>query len=332
MSEALPAAWAKITRDLSLHGGDRPMAALPDATRALMAEIGPKWGTDIQKYRDMVLAAYAPLLENSPKDGVTVTREHAYGPHERHRLDVFRPDGAERAPVVVFVHGGAFLRGSKSVPDGIYDNVTYWFARQGCLGVNIEYRLAPEAPFPAGAEDLAAAVTWVKQNAAAHGGDPEKIFLVGHSAGATHVAGYAFDPNIAAKPGAELCGMVLISGRLRIDASPENPNARGVRAYFGEDESLYEVRSPVTHAHLCRQPVMIAIAEFDNPLLDIYGAEFFWRVAMKNRKAPRFVRMALHNHSSMAMHFNTGEEVLGREILRFMVENSGYGPGALVRC
>ena len=97
MSEALPAAWAKITRGLSLHGGDRPMAALPDAARALMAEIGPKWGTDIQKYRDMVLAAYAPLLENSPKDGVTVTREHAYGPHERHRLDVFRPDGAERA-------------------------------------------------------------------------------------------------------------------------------------------------------------------------------------------------------------------------------------------
>jgi acetyl esterase len=237
---------------------------------------------------------------------------------------VFRPAESERAPVVVFVHGGAFLRGSKSAPEGIYDNVLYWFARQGCLGINVEYRLAPEAPFPAGAEDLAAAVAWVKGNAASHGGDPKAIYLVGHSAGATHIAGYACDPNIAVKPGPEISGLVLISGRLRIDASKENPNANGVRAYFGEDESLYEKRSPVTYAHLCQQPVMIAIAEFDNPLLDIYGAEFCWRYAAKRRRAPRFVQMALHNHSSMAMHFNTGEEVLGREILRFMVANSGF--------
>jgi acetyl esterase len=300
------------------------MAALPDDARALMAEIGPKWAADMQKHRDMVLATYTPLLARMPKGGITVTREHVYGPHGRHRLDIFRPDGAVRAPVVVFVHGGAFLRGSKSVPDGIYDNVLYWFARQGCLGVNIEYRLAPEAPFPAGAEDLAAAIEWVKLNAAGHGGDPDGIFLVGHSAGATHISGYAFDPNIAAKPGPGIRGIVLISGRLRVDALPENPNARGVRAYFGDDESLYEKRSPVNYAHLCQHPVMIAIAEFDNPLLDVYGAEFFWRVAAKAGKAPRFLRMARHNHSSMAMHFNTGEEILGREILRFMAENSGY--------
>jgi len=327
MKKTLPPPWARLADSLAKHDWDEPMATLPKEAREIMAEVGPKWGTDIGKHRNMVLAAYAPLLAKSLKDGVVVTRDHPYGPHPRQCLDVFRPSNIERAPVVLFVHGGAFLRGSRSAPEGIYDNVPYWFARQGCLGINIGYRLAPEAPYPAGAEDVAAALQWVRQNAASHGGDPERLFLVGHSAGATHIAGYAFDPNIGMKPGSELRGIVLISGRLRIDASPRNPNAHGVRAYFGEDETTYEARSPVTYAHLCRHPAMIAIAEFENPMLDLYGVEFFWRLTAAQGKTPRFLRMARHNHSSMAMHFNTGEEILGREILRFMVENSGLGQG-----
>ena len=298
------------------------MATLPDATRRLMAQIGPLWGSDMRKYRDMVLAAYAPLLARSPKDGVTMTREHAYGPHPRHRLDVFRPDGATRAPIVLFVHGGAFLRGSKSAPEGIYDNVPCWFARNGYLGINVEYRLAPEATFPGGAHDVAAAVQWTKTHAAQFGGDPTRIFLVGHSSGATHIASYVLDPNVPLKPEPELAGIVLISGRLRADALPGNPNANGVRAYFGEDAALYEARSPVTYAGRCKHPVMIAIAEYENFLLDVYGAEFFWRVSAARGKAPRFIRMRHHNHSSMAMHFNTGEEILGREIVSFIEESS----------
>ena len=294
------------------------MGNLNETARQLMAEIGPIWGTDMPKHRDMVLAAYRPLLARAPKAGVNVTGGIAYGAHTRHRLDVFRCGDGSGMPVVVFVHGGAFVRGSKSTGDGIYDNVLYWFARRRCLGINVEYRLAPEARFPDGAEDVAGAVAWTKTHAAEYGGDPEKIFLVGHSAGATHIASYVVDPNVREKPGPELAGIVLISGRLRIDALPENPNAQGVRSYFGEDAGRYDACSPATYAHLCRHPVMIAVAEYDNPLLDVYGAEFFWRVAAARGRAPRFVRMLRHNHSSMAMHFNTGEEILGREILDFM--------------
>lgn len=329
MRSSLPDSWSGLIRNLSQPSDDRPMASLPAEARALMAEIGPKWASDIHKHRDIVLATYLPLLEKSPKGDVTVSSELAYGAHARHRLDVFRPNKAEMAPIVMFVHGGAFVRGSKSVPAGIYDNVPRWFARQGCLGVNIEYRLAPEAPFPAGAEDVAAAVDWVKRNAEQFGGDPSQIFLVGHSAGATHIASYALDPNIGVHCEPEVRGIVFLSGRLRVDALPTNPNANGVRAYFGDDERLYEGRSPVTYAHLCRCPTMIAIAEFDNPLLDLYGAEFFWRLSVESGKSPRFIRMGMHNHSSMAMHFNTGEEILGREILRFMIENSGYALAAV---
>jgi len=293
-------------------------SALPEEVRRQVAAVGPVWGTDIQKHRDIVLAAYAPLLAQSPKAGITVECERAYGEHPRQRLDIYRPQSKLPMPVVIFVHGGAFVRGDKRPNDEIYANVLYYFARNGCLGVNMEYRLAPEAVFPAGAQDVAAAVDWVVKHAAEFGGDPGRIFLIGHSAGATHVATYACDPNTGAKPPPGVRGIVLLSGRLRADARSDNPNAAGVRAYFGDDASRYDERSPVTWAGRCALPVMIAIAEFDNPLLDVYGAEFFWKLAAARGRAPRFLRLRDHNHISMVAHFNTGEDLLGREILDFM--------------
>ena len=298
------------------------MSELPEAARLQMAAIGPVWGADIQKHRDVVLAAYAPLLARSPKAGVAVESELAYGEHPRQRLDVYRPAMRRAMPVVIFAHGGAFVRGDKRVNDEIYANVLYYFARNGYLGINMEYRLAPEAGFPAGARDVAAAVEWTRRHAAEFGGDPGRIFLVGHSAGATHIATYACDPNAGVRPSAEVRAIVLLSGRLRADARTENPNAAGVRAYFGEDASLYGERSPVAWAERCALPVMMAIAEFENPLLDVYGAEFFWKLAAARGKAPRFLRLRGHNHISLVAHFNTGEDLLGREILDFMAKLS----------
>ena len=63
---------------------------------------------------------------------------------------------------------------------------------------------------------------------------------------------------------------------------------------------------------------LAAIAEFENPLLDVYGAEYYWRVSAARGRSPRFLRMQMHNHSSMAMHFNSGDEQLGLEILDFI--------------
>jgi acetyl esterase len=295
-----------------------PMSGLPEAVRLQMAAVGPVWGADIQKHRDIVIGAYSPLLAQSPKAGVAVERELSYGEHPRQRLDVYRPQRAVAAPVVIFVHGGAFVRGDKRVNDEIYANVLTYFARHGCLGINMEYRLAPEAAFPGGAQDVAAAVGWAVGHAAGFGGDPGRIFLMGHSAGATHIASYACDPNAGVGPSDSVRAIVLLSGRMRADALPDNPNAAGVRAYFGADESLYEERSPVSWAARCTLPVMIAIAEFENPLLDVYAAEFFWKLAAARGEASRFLRLRGHNHISIVAHFNTAEELLGREILDFM--------------
>jgi acetyl esterase/lipase len=292
-------------------------AALDEVSRRQMLEIGPVWGHDVPKHRDMVLRAYGPLLARAPKGGTKVARDVAYGSHKRQVLDCFVPSNAKNAPVALFVHGGAFVRGDKRLTSEVYDNVLHWFAGQGFIGVNVEYRLAPESQWPGGAEDLSLAIAWARSNVDLYGGDADSIFAIGHSAGGTHVGTYAWDP-AAGYLGRGLKGIVLLSSRSRVDVSPENPFADGVRAYFGDDASVYAARSPLTHAADSALPLMIAIAEFENPLLDLYGLELAHRIATACRRAPRFVQLAGHNHTSLVAHFNTVEDNLGREIIAFV--------------
>lgn len=294
-----------------------PFAALPAEARARMLALGPVWHRDIRAHSDQVKSIYAPLLAAAPRGGVTVDRDVAYGTHARQVLDIFRPvaprpDGA----VVVFVHGGAFVRGNKRTTTDIYDNVLYWFARHGFVGINVEYRLAPEAAYPGGADDVALAMAWIARNAERHGGHPTRLHLVGHSAGGTHVASFVYDPALPYR-GRHTRAIVLISARLRADRSPANPNASGVGAYFGDDTARYDGMSPVTHAACSALPVMIVTAEYENPLLDVYGLEMAHAVAAARGRAPRFLCMPHHNHMSIVAHFNTAEDLLGREILAF---------------
>ena len=301
------------------NGEERgPRAIVSDAAiAALLAEIGPRWHRDIRAHSQAIKDAYEPLLAAAPRGATTVARDIAYGTHPRQVLDVFAAGTDRPAPVVVFVHGGAFVRGDKRTSDQIYDNVLFWFARQGYVGVNVEYRLAPEATYPAGADDVASALRWVQRHIGEHGGDPSRIFLVGHSAGGTHAAACVFDPAVARSDPTPLAGLVLVSARLRADRLAENPNAAGVAAYHGEDASLDERRSPCMHAATSELPVMIVIAEYENPLLDRYGLEFAQRLASTRRRLPRFVQARGHNHMSVVAHFNSGDEALGREMLAF---------------
>jgi acetyl esterase/lipase len=315
-----------------MHTLQEPLGSLSAALRQRFAQIGPVWGRDINSHRDLVIDAYSPLVAAARDAGESfeAARELAYGSHERQRLDVFASEETRRkgnADVVLFVHGGAFLRGSKSFNGLIYDNVSRWFARQGCVALNVEYRLAPDAPYPAGADDVAAALDWALKHVGEFGGNPQRIFLVGHSAGGAHVATYLCDPVFSELRGSmpRVAGAVLISARLVADVHADNPNAAGVRAYFGADETRYAARSPLTHAAHFDAPLMVVVAEYENPYLDAYGAAFFERVLTARRdagdeaaqRAPRFVQMLRHNHTSVVAHFDSGETLLGDAMLDF---------------
>jgi len=292
---------------------------LPGYLQETLAQIGPMFQKDIRKTIPATVEAFQPILRAAPKDGVTITRDQPYGEDPRQILDVYRPTARSGAPVVIFVHGGAYVRGDKDGAGEAYGNVATWFARQGMLGINATYPLAPAAKWPAGAKNVGGMVAWAKANAAQFGGDPNRIVLIGHSAGATHIASYIFDKSLQPPGGPGIAGAVLISGRYRIGYDPADPNGRNMQAYFGEDASQYANRSPITHIRDgLPVPVFVVVTEYDNPGLDVRGAELFSALCERDGVCPRFVRLKGHNHLSEVLAFNTPDEYLGREILDFI--------------
>ena len=301
-----------------------------DDLELFLAEIGPRWADSVAANVRAVVGRYSPLLAQAPKAGVEVRRDIAYGAHPRQRLDVFAKPitatatataTAGRRPVIVFVHGGAFVDGERNRSDEVYSNVLYYFARHDIVGINIEYRLAPEHPYPAATEDVALALQWAVRHAAEFGGDPDSIFLMGHSAGAAHVGSYGLDRRFLDEAHRHVAGLVIISGRVRADNSSENPNARKVEAYYGTDVSRYEDRSPVSHVSADSPPAFIAFAEYENPLIDLYCLELAYRIAQATRHAPALMRLPCHNHTSIIAHMNTAEDRLGAAIRAFVAEH-----------
>jgi hypothetical protein len=141
---------------------------------------------------------------------------------------------------------------------------------------------------------------------------------MGHSAGAAHTGSYAYDSSFHGPQGPGIAGHIVVSGRVRAETWPGNPNAPKVEAYYGENPDAMEKHSAVSHVSSSSVPTMIAIGEFENPFIDVHCAELFHRFAHAKGRAPRFLRLEGHNHTSMIAHFNTADERLGLEVLRFI--------------
>ncbi|WP_419190284.1 alpha/beta hydrolase [Saltatorellus ferox] len=153
------------------------------------------------------------LNTTSSNDVYELSADIVYGENPRQRLDVYRPSssGAQPAPVIVFFYGGGWREGDR----GMYEFVASSITREGYVVVIPDYRLFPEVQFPAFIEDAAEAVAWVQRSIAGHGGDPDRIFLAGHSAGSHLAAMVALDPSYLKKAGGDagrLVGFVGLSG------------------------------------------------------------------------------------------------------------------------
>lgn len=115
---------------------------------------------------------------NSPS-GLTVVRDLSYGPDPRNKLDLYAPPQARNAPVVLFIHGGSWQGGDKNG----YGFVGESLARAGYVTGVMSYRLAPEHRYPDFVQDGAAALKYLRDHATQYGGDPDDLFVSGHSAG-----------------------------------------------------------------------------------------------------------------------------------------------------
>ena len=130
----------------------------------------------------------------------TLVKDASFGENPRQKLDVYGPpDGRPGAPVAMFVYGGGWNTGSRRE----YRWAGKMLAAQGFVTVVADYRLTPEVRFPAFVEDVALAVRWAVDHTPDHGGDPSRIVLVGHSAGAYNAAMVALDPRYLKAVGVE---------------------------------------------------------------------------------------------------------------------------------
>src|SRR5690348_5640691 len=112
------------------------VALMPQEVQQRLQQVGPGWGKDITGNIAKTLEVYEPILAAAPKSGVKVTKDVAYGPDARHRIDIFQDEGKTGVPVVVYLHGGAYVRGDRNISPEVYSNITTYFARQGMLAIN----------------------------------------------------------------------------------------------------------------------------------------------------------------------------------------------------
>lgn len=148
-----------------------------------------------------------------------------FGSHPRQRMDLFFPEGQAKGPTLVFLHGGGFRVGDPSSVS--YHG--YHYLEAGAIFASLGYRLLPDAKVEDAADDVEAGLTALASRVAAHGGDPEQIYLSGHSAGAILAAHVGLRPSPAI-PADLVKGLVLISGMYRMENSdPERYNLDSAR-------------------------------------------------------------------------------------------------------
>ena len=246
------------------------------------------------------LAAAIPVLAH----------DLAYGPDPRQRLDLYGTPGPLPKPVLLFVHGGGFVQGDKGGAHSWANAaVGRLAARTGWIGAVINYRLAPDHGWPAGSQDVAAAIGFLADTVASFGGDPARIVAMGTSAGAVHVAGY-----LRAEPGHghAIAGAVLLSGlygHTPIDARDER--------YYGPADT-YADRAPREAVAATTLPLLVASAQYDPAR---FQTEFLGLMAdrlARHGTMPRALIVPDHNHYTLAMHLGTGDTRLEREIAAFI--------------
>jgi acetyl esterase/lipase len=181
----------------------------------------------------------------------------AYGAHPRQQLDVYSPKGAQGRPIIVFWYGGGWENGRK----GQYRFVGAALAKAGYVAVLPDYRLYPEVKFPAFVQDGADALAWVAGHATEIGGDPRRIYLAGHSAGAHLAAMLAYDRSQLQRVGLApdtVRGFIGLSGPYALD--PNNDTYRAIFAKpFGKPDW-----QPVQLAKAGAPPALLIHGEADD--------------------------------------------------------------------
>ena len=195
-------------------------------------------------------------------NGATFTRGVKYGDNRLNFLDVAteQSPGVKR-PVVIFIAGDDFAGDDNTAAASpLVEQAMCFAAQNGLVAFSVSYRLAPAAPYPAGAKDVAAAISWVHENADLFGGNKQEIVPVGYAVGAYHLASFLAHPEFQ-ESDSYVAGAVLVSGIYR----PTPDGGEGEKSYFGADPSKYDSEGALPGLTRIDVPLVVAWSQDDVP-------------------------------------------------------------------
>jgi acetyl esterase/lipase len=261
----------------------------------------------------------ALLNATAPRDGIDADTDLAYAPGARHGVDIYRPSGAAGRPVVVFLYGGGWRSGDRAM----YRFVGASLAASGLICAIPDYRVYPEVRFPDFVQDAAEAVAWMRRRAPAYGGDPDRLFVMGHSAGAQIATLLGLNPAYLGAhgltPDRDLSGVIGLSGPY--DFLPLRTEE--LKAIFGPEDQRPSTQ-PINFVTPGAPPMLLATGGADTTVLP-RNTE---RLAVRLREAGDPVESIVYpgvGHAAVIGAFAAALRFIApvrRDVLRFIRERS----------
>ncbi|MDH3217075.1 MAG: alpha/beta hydrolase [Candidatus Krumholzibacteria bacterium] len=228
-------------------------------------------------------------------------------------LDIYMPEGVNDVPVVVFFHGGALRAGDR--------NVGWLVARRlvpdGIGVVSASYRLTPSVMHPAHVQDAASATAWVLENIDRFGGDPDNVYVAGHSAGAYLAALLALDPTLLGAHDLTLTsirGSILISAFLYV----EETAADRPKDVWGPDPDDWLAASVTPHIETAEGRMLLIYADGDDEWRRRQNDRFGEAMRAAGNHTVQVIEVPNRNHTTLMTKLNASDDRIGDLIRRFI--------------
>jgi acetyl esterase/lipase len=271
----------------------------------------------------------------TPLPAQQIERDLVYGPEgaadPRQELDLFRP-GGRGWPLLIFVHGGSWSSGDKALEIGSFDpyqNIGRFYATRGVGVAVLNYRLQPQVTWREQVKDVAMAVGWLAAHVKERGGDPNRIFLIGHSAGSQLISYVALAPWLEPYlAGAKICGVVPVSGAGFDLADAKTYELGALPAFYektfraGQADGVWQKEaSAITYVRTGLPPFLFFYGKKEWPSLAHQNQLFLAALRQAGVEAELEVIPKL-SHSRMALAISDEKKPLPEAILRFVGSQS----------
>jgi acetyl esterase/lipase len=239
---------------------------------------------------------------------------------ERCKLDLYLPTQVKNFPVIVWFHGGGITGGSKDGGDTA--KVVSSWVLNGIAVASVNYRLSPKVKFPAYLEDGAAAVAWVQKNIASHGGDPKRVFIGGHSAGAYLSMMLGLDTKYltaASVDPTSIAGLIPVSGQTMTHFTVR------VERGLPKDDVIADEAAPIHFVRKDAPPMLLLMGDKDWPARLEENQYFAAMLKVKKHEHTNLIVVPNRTHGSIFGKLQDERDAGRKAVLDFVADPEGFG-------